>query len=425
MRQLRQDERDEDVVGVLGLGARVGGHEGGLGLGADRIGAMAGRDHGGPRARFPRGVVRRAGLEPHANRGLALRDGAGVLGLDGAESAVLLVAAPLRLVEEHRVRCELVEDEQERAQQQDDELHRDLQHRVEHQAQATLAQRGAADVALHLRLVGAEVGEGEEQPAEHAGPHRVAPARIEGEVHRLQLAQRAGHVRGTGESEAVGQPEQQHDHGRHHAGRDHRHLPLVGQGDGFAAAGDRVDDHEQPGKDDDQVERPAEDRRDDDRGRVDRHAGGQPALQQEEAGAEQARLLVEPLAEELVGGVDVEPPVHGQEHGAHDDERQRQAEVVLHEADAALEALAREREERDRARLRGHHAEADRAPAGGRVAAQVRVEAPHVARAPGPVRGDAHDGAEQHDPVGDVHAKIPVNTVSRTTTSTNHPNTNR
>ena len=87
--------------------------------------------------------------------------------------------------------------------------------------------------------------------------------------------------------------------------------------------------------------------------------------------------------------------------------------------------LSTVREEGDRARLRGHHAEADRAPAGGRVAAQVRVEAPHVACAPGPVRGDAYDGAEQHDPVGDVHAKIPVNTPNRITTSTNHPNTNR
>jgi hypothetical protein len=193
----------------------------------------------------------------------------------------------------------------------------------------------------------------------------------------------------------------------------------------IAAAGDRVDDHEQPGEHDDEVERPAEHRGDDDRGRVDRDAGGETALQQEEAGAEQARLLVEPLTEELVGGVHVEPPVHGQEHGAHDDERQRQAEVVLHEADAALEALAGDREERDRARLRGHHAEADRPPAGGRAAAQVRVEAPHVARAPGAVRGDAHDGAEQHDPVGDVHEKIAVNTDNRITTSTNQPKTNR
>ena len=39
--------------------------------------------------------------------------------------------------------------------------------------------------------------------------------------------------------------------------------------------------------------------------------------------------------------------------------------------------------------------------------------------------GDAHDGTEQHDPVGNVHEKIPVNRVSRRTTSTNHPKTNR
>jgi hypothetical protein len=44
-------------------------------------------------------------------------------------------------------------------------------------------------------------------------------------------------------------------------------------------------------------------------------------LQQEEAGAEQARLVVEPATEELVGRVDVEPPVHRQKHGADDDER--------------------------------------------------------------------------------------------------------
>ena len=36
-----------------------------------------------------------------------------------------------------------------------------------------------------------------------------------------------------------------------------------------------------------------------------------------------------------------------------------------------------------------------------------------------------HHGAEQHDPIGDVHEKIRVNTASRITTRTNHPNTNR
>src|SRR5262249_24890591 len=99
--------------------------------------------------------------------------------------------------------------------------------------------------------------------------------------------------------------------------------------------------------------------------------------------------------------------------------------VVLYEADTALEALTGDRKEGDRAGLRGHHAEADRAPAGRRAAAQVCIEATDVARAPGAICGDAHDRSEQHDPVGDVHEKIPVNTVSRTTTSKNHPKTKR
>src|SRR5258708_2265084 len=81
VRQLRQDERDEDVVRILGLGAGVGGHEGGLGLGADLATVLAGRDHGSLRARLPRGVVRGAGFEPPADSGLALRDRAGVLDL--------------------------------------------------------------------------------------------------------------------------------------------------------------------------------------------------------------------------------------------------------------------------------------------------------------------------------------------------------
>ena len=83
--------------------------------GKPTMGPMAGRNHGRPRTRFARGVVRGPGLEPRANRGLALRDRAGVLGLEGGESAVQGVAAPLRLVEEHRVRRELVEDKQKRA----------------------------------------------------------------------------------------------------------------------------------------------------------------------------------------------------------------------------------------------------------------------------------------------------------------------
>ena len=87
------------------------------------------------------------------------------------------------------------------------------------------------------------------------------------------------------------------------------------------------------------------------------------ALQQEQARAEQPGLGVEPAAEVLVGRVDVQPPVHRQEHRRDEDQRQRRAEVVLHEPEAVLIALAGRREERDRAGLGGHHREADGGPA--------------------------------------------------------------
>jgi len=92
---------------------------------------------------------------------------------------------PLGPVEEHRGAFKLVEDEQERAEQEDEELHRNLQERIGHQTEAAFAQRGAADVSLHLRLVGAEIREREKQTAEQAGPKRVAPGRIERKIHRV------------------------------------------------------------------------------------------------------------------------------------------------------------------------------------------------------------------------------------------------
>ena len=68
------------------------------------------------------------------------------------------LALPLRLVEDDgRGWIELIEDEQQRAQHHDEELHRDLEQGIEHQAQPALAERSAANVSLHLRLVGAEI----------------------------------------------------------------------------------------------------------------------------------------------------------------------------------------------------------------------------------------------------------------------------
>ena len=52
----------------------------------------------------------------------------------------LRVAVPFGLIEEQRRPIELVEDEQQGAEQKDEELHRNLQERIEHQTEAAFAQ---------------------------------------------------------------------------------------------------------------------------------------------------------------------------------------------------------------------------------------------------------------------------------------------
>src|SRR5690606_14547129 len=79
-----------------------------------------------------------------------------------------------RGVEEDRRRREQVEDEDEEADQQDDELHRHLEEAVEEEAEPALRDRAPRQVALHLRLVGAEIGEREEEAAGDARPEIVA-----------------------------------------------------------------------------------------------------------------------------------------------------------------------------------------------------------------------------------------------------------
>mgnify|MGYP006193051597 CR=1 FL=1 len=68
---------------------------------------------------------------------------------------------------------ELVEDEEQRAEHHDEELHRDLEHGVEHQAEPALAEGGAELVAVRAA-----------EAVEERGRFRVA--RAEGDL-RLGL----------------------------------------------------------------------------------------------------------------------------------------------------------------------------------------------------------------------------------------------
>ena len=406
MGQMVEDEGDEHVVAVVRLGPGIGGVQHGLRLRAGRRAALKFSQRrrargclGGPVARVP-------GVEPGEKVLPFPGVGGGIIGLQGTQPltrAVLRLLFPGHLVEEHRRPLELIENEDQHAQQQDEELHGNLADAVEHQAEPALAQRRAGEVTLDLGLVGAEIGQREKHPAQHAGPERVAPVEVEREVDCLELVQAAGQRERVGEAEAGGQPGEQDDERRDHPGKDDPDLVFLGQIHRVAAAGCGVDHHEQPAGHDSQVEPPAHHGGKHDGGSVDGDARAQPALHKKQARAEQPRFPVEAPAEVFVGGVDVEPPVNRQKKDRDDDQRQRRAKIVLDEPDPVLIALARDREKGDRARLRGHDGKADGQPArvagaldiGGQVAAPARL--PHA------VRGNAHERAEQHEVIEQVH----------------------
>ena len=141
-------------------------------------------------------------------------------------------------------------------------------------------------------MVRAEIRERQEQPAQQAGPERVASARVDRKIYRLQFAQSTGNVRGTIEPEAGGELDQQDDERCHHANEDHCDLQLLRQADRFAAAGDGVYDDEEPYEDDDKIQPPAQHRRENDGGCVDGHSCGETTLQQKQPRAEETGLPV-------------------------------------------------------------------------------------------------------------------------------------
>ena len=318
MWQLRQDEGDENVIRIFDLRVGIHGFQGVARFLAQTLRRFLSTGHCVPRGGFFRDIARIAGGNPRADFRLLVGVQHGVFFIDGLEPRALRafdMTPPFGLIEEHRrVRLKLIEHKQQRAQHDDEELHRNLENGVEHQTEPAFAQRRAADVTLHLRLVGAEIRERQKQPAQHPAPKGVAPLQIRREVHRLQFAHRAGDMQRVG-----GQFRQQHDKRGDHAAEDDGHLPFLGEVHRRASAGDGVNDHEQPGKNDREIESPAKDGRKDDGRRINRDTRLHAALQQEERRAKQPRLGVEAATEKFVSCVDAEPAVNRQKHHADDD----------------------------------------------------------------------------------------------------------
>ena len=116
-------------------------------------------------------------------------------------------------------------------------------------------------------------------------------------------------------------------------------------------------------------------------------------------------FLIEALAEILVSGDDLEPVINRNENRADDDEREGQSKIILDKTHPALVGLAGRGEKSDRARLRGHDRETDRAPANARVAMQVMAEIMIAARLPPAVERDREQRAEKHGVIEPAHGK--------------------
>ena len=123
--------------------------------------------------------------------------------------------------------------------------------------------------------------------------------------------------------------------------------------------------------------------------------------------------MIETLPEILIGRDDLEPVVNRDEDGADDDEREGQAKIILEKPHPALVGLPGRGEKSDRAGLRRHDGEPDRAPANARIALQIMAEIMIGARLPPAVNRNREQRAEEHGVIEAAHKKIAANEVEK------------
>src|SRR5256714_7152993 len=188
MRQMLKDEGDEDVIRILALGI-------GAGLLEDFLGFITNGASAGIQL-LDRGIGRR-GLQE-----LAVADEDVIeLRLELVQlraKTALNRALVAGLIEKDRRLFELVEKKDHRAQKQNEKLHRHFHEGIEEQTDPGSAERISGEIALDLRLVGPEIGEGEEKSAEDTGPKRIALRRIHRNIDGLQFSHPAGDVERVG-----------------------------------------------------------------------------------------------------------------------------------------------------------------------------------------------------------------------------------
>ena len=332
---------------------------------------------------------------------------------------------PLRLdrVEEDGRQDELVEGEDHRPDEEDDELHRHLHQAVRQEAESALRDGGAREVSLHLRLVGAEIREREKEAADEARPEVVAAPRVEGEVDGVQPPEAPGDADRVEDADPFGEEPEEEDERRPHPEQDDEQLLDLRRVHGLRPAGGDVDDDERPRERRRHRDRPAEEDGEDERGRVDRQAAREPALQEEEARRQPPHPHIEALLEVLVGRVDVQPVVERDRGDREDHHRDRQAEVELDEAHPVGVCLTGRGEERDGARLRRHDRQRDDPPRCGAARHEVALHVLLVAALRHAPDDDEDEGRSQDRPVEEGQRKALAKSQKRRISTARAPRT--
>ncbi len=212
-RQLRQDERRDDVVDV-GERAVVPWSRGPAAVAARSTCACSAAFALAERAAPPRaGAASPLRALRQLDGGGAARRERGVE-LGSAARAYAGAAGPPRIrsvcdgAEHHRRPVEDVEHEDQHADEQHDDLQRNLPVGAHQQRLPRFVDRPRGEVPLHLALVRAEVRTEQEQRRDRAGPEGVLVRQVEREVEALQPAGVRGHGEAVTDADAVGQAQQ-------------------------------------------------------------------------------------------------------------------------------------------------------------------------------------------------------------------------
>ncbi len=317
----------------------------------------------------------------------------------------LLEALQLGRVPQQGGFVEVVEDEDQDPGEQDHELHRHLEEGVEEQREPALGEAGPREIPLHLALVGAEVGEHQEQPPQEPPPQRVGPGEAGRRVHHLQPAGALGQGQGVPQPERLGELGDRHPQAEEDADPDDPHLDHVGPDHGAVAAVGDVGDGGPPHQQDRHLLGEAQDHREHQGWGVQRHPHRQAPRGQEQQAGEGAGAGVEAALQVLVGGDDTGAVEEGHQGEAQQDHGEGEAEVDHQEPHPVGVGLPSGAHEGDGADLCRHHRQPHRPPAHP-PAGQEEVVDPAVATAGQQAEGhDGHQVDDQHRPVEGGHQK--------------------